>query len=67
MSGKETDWKPDEEETLKLLIRETILAMGAGDPTVLPHKIKERLHGRATGDLDVDEYIKQVLAETKKR
>ena len=67
MTGKKSDWKPDDEETLKGLIRETLLAAGPGDPGALPHKVKERLRGRATGDLDVDAYIKQVLAETKKR
>ncbi len=65
MTDKKPDWAPDDEETLKLLIRETILAADVRDPSALPHKIKERLRGRVTGDLDVDAYIKEVLAEKK--
>ncbi|MEO1243064.1 MAG: hypothetical protein AAFX54_14240 [Pseudomonadota bacterium] len=66
MADKKNEWKPDDEEALKSLIRETILAAGPGDPSALPHKVKERLRGRATGDLDVDACIREVLAEMKK-
>lgn len=66
MADKKTEWKPDDEEALKSLIRETLLAAGSGDPGALPHKVKERLRGRATGDLDVDAYIREVLVEMKK-
>ena len=60
-------WKPEgEEETLKALIRATIESAGPIAPDAIPSKVKERIKGRATGDLDVDAYIKQVLAETKK-
>ena len=65
MTDKKTEWKPDE-ATLKELIRETIKAGGAIDPAVLPSRVKERLQGRATGDLDVDAYIREVLKETAK-
>jgi len=61
MSDK--NWKPDE-EALKALIRKTIDAAGPIAPGALPSKIKERLKGRAAGDLDIDAYIKEVLAET---
>ena len=64
MADKKSTWKPDE-AALKALIRETLLAAGPLDPNALPHKVKERLRGHATGELDVDAYIKEVLAETK--
>lgn len=66
MADKKTEWKPDDQEALKRLIRETLLAAGPGDPGSLPHKVKERLRGQATGTLDVDAYIKEVLGEVKK-
>ncbi len=65
MADKKTEWKPDE-DALKALIRATVMAAGPIDPSVIPHKVKERLKGQATGTLDVDAYIKEVLAETKK-
>lgn len=60
-------WSPDKEEALKALIRQTIDAAGAGDPASLPHRVKERLKGRATGELDVEAYVKEVLRERSKR
>ena len=66
MADKETDWKPDDAEALKALIRATIAAAGPIDPGAIPSRVKERLRGHATGDLDVDAYIKEVLAETKR-
>ena len=65
MTNKKSDWKPDSDEALKQLIRDTIKAGGPIDPHTLPSKIRERLKGRATGDLDVDAYIREVLTETK--
>ncbi len=60
-------WEPDlDEDALKELIRATIANAGPIDPAELPSKIRERIKGRATGDLDVDAYVKQVLRETKK-
>jgi hypothetical protein len=67
MADKKSDWKPDDEEALKALIRETLIAAGPVDPGVIPHRVKERLRGHATGDLDIDAYIKEVLAETAKK
>ena len=60
-------WAPDKEEALKALIRQTISSAGLHDPATLPHRVKERLKGRATGDLDVDAYIRQVLEEEKRK
>ncbi len=63
----EKKWKPDlDEDALKDLIRATIASAGPIDPSELPTKIRERIKGRATGDLDIDAYVKQVLRETKK-
>ncbi len=66
MADKGSDWKPEDEETLKALIRATVMAAGPLDPSVIPHKVKERIRGRATGELDVDAYIREVIAETRK-
>lgn len=59
-------WKPDDEEALKALIRATVMAAGPIPPDAIPSKVKQRLKGRATGDLDIDAYIKEILAETQK-
>ncbi len=67
MADKKSDWKPDlDEDAVKELIRQTIASAGSIDPAELPTKVRERIRGRAVGDLDVDAYIKQVLRETKK-
>lgn len=60
-------WSPDKEAALKALIRQTIDAAGAADADSLPHRVKQRLKGQATGDLDVDAYVKEVLKERKRR
>lgn len=67
MGGKPSDWKPDEEEALKALIRAAIEAAGEQDHAVLPSKIRERIKGRLTGAMDLDAYIADVLREQKKR
>lgn len=66
MADKES-WKPDTDEALKALIRQTIGELGSGDPSTLPHRVRERLKGRARGDLDVEAYVREVLAEQKRR
>ncbi len=55
------------EEALKRLIRDTVSSVGAIAPDDIPHKVKERLRGQATGDLDIDAYIKEALKSRKKR
>ncbi len=66
MTDKKSNWKPDlDEDALKELIRATIASAGSTDPSELPSKVRDRIKGRATGDLDVDAYVKQVLRETK--
>ncbi|MEZ5892818.1 MAG: hypothetical protein R3C58_06695 [Parvularculaceae bacterium] len=64
---KKSAWKPDDEEALKALIRDTVKHAGSVDPSELPSKIRERIKGRISGDLDIDAYVKQVLAEAKKK
>jgi hypothetical protein len=67
MSDKKSDWTPEfDEDALKALIRATVMNAGPIDPSTLPSKVRERIKGRATGDLDIDAYIKQVLRETKR-
>ncbi|MCB2097974.1 MAG: hypothetical protein KDE05_10100 [Parvularculaceae bacterium] len=55
------------EEALKKLIRQTVDNAGAIAPDDIPHKVKERIRGQATGDLDVDAYIAKVLQDRKGR
>lgn len=66
MTDQSSDWKPSDEEALKALIRKTIRSAGELDPAAIPSRVKERLRGRATGDLDVDEYIREALADAGK-
>ncbi len=50
------------EEALRKLIRDTVDSVGAIAPDDIPHKVKERLKGRAVEDVDLDEYIKEAMA-----
>lgn len=62
------DWDPQyDEDALKALIRATVMNAGPIEPDLLPSKVRERIKGRATGDLDVDSYIRQILRETGKK
>ncbi|MAW81054.1 MAG: hypothetical protein CMI63_12520 [Parvularcula sp.] len=61
------NWKPEDEESLKELIRATIKSAGSTDPAQLPSKVRERIKGRVSGDVDIDAYVKKVLAEERKR
>ena len=62
-----TGWSPDKEEAVKKLIRQTIASAGDEDPAALPHRVRERLKGQATGDIDVDAYVREVLRDKRKR
>ncbi|MFQ5564321.1 MAG: hypothetical protein ACE5FO_12220 [Parvularculaceae bacterium] len=64
MSDK-SGWTPDKEKALKSLIRATIEAAGPIDPAAIPHLVKEKLRGQATGDLDVEAYAREVLKEMR--
>ncbi|MEE4213213.1 MAG: hypothetical protein V2I43_28550 [Parvularcula sp.] len=55
-----------DKEALRRIIEATVSAAGEPDPDTLPHQIRQRLEGQATGDLDVDAYIRDVLRELKK-
>lgn len=65
--AEKTSWTPDKEEALKSLIRATIEAAGPIDPASIPHLVKEKLRGQATGDLDVEAYAREVLKELRKK
>lgn len=67
MTDKPSDWKPDDDEALKALIRKTIKSAGEIDPAAIPSKVRERLKGQATGDLDVDAFVQEIIREQKKR
>lgn len=55
------------EDALKKLIRDTVASAGAVAPDDIPHIVKDRIRGQATGDLDVDAYIRETMKARKKR
>jgi len=63
---KNAEWKPDDDEGLKDLIRATIKSAGSTDPAQLPSKVREKIKLRISGEETVDDYVKRVLAESKK-
>ncbi len=67
MADKKPTWKPDDEEGLKALIRATIKSAGSTDPALLPARVREQIKGRIKGDIDIDAYVKRVLAEQQNR
>lgn len=65
--NKPGQWTPQyDEKTLRGLVEEAVRAIGVQDPMLSPSKIRERLVGRVTGDIDLDALIKDVLADLKK-
>jgi hypothetical protein len=66
MIDKKQNWKPDDDETLKDLIRATIKSAGVSDPAALPSKVREQIRARISGDIDINDYVKKVLAESRK-
>ena len=58
-------WKPDREEALKSLIRQTIKSAGDISPADLPHAIKARLKDQAGEGADLDRLIKDILKEQR--
>lgn len=66
MTDQKSDWKPDNAEALKALIRATIAAAGPLDPAAIPSRVKERIKGQAVGDLDVDALINEIVADIGK-
>jgi hypothetical protein len=67
MADKKQTWKPEDEESIKALIRATIKNAGSSDPALLPSKVREQIKGRITGDIDIDAYVKRVLAEQQNK
>lgn len=66
MAPKAIDEKA-KEEAIKRLIRDTVESVGAIAPGDIPHKVKERLRGQATGDLDIDACIREAIKARKRR
>jgi len=60
---RKSSWKPDTDEALKVLIRQTIDAAGPMEAGTLPHRLKERLKSQIDGTVDLDAMIKEVLKE----
>lgn len=58
-------WKPDTDEALKALIRQTIKEMGETDPAAIPHLVKRKLKSQAAGDLDIEAYVREVLRDLR--
>jgi hypothetical protein len=62
--------KPDapqlDKAALRRIIEATVSASGEPDPSVLPHVIRQRLEGQATGNIDVDAYIEEVMRDMKR-
>lgn len=63
MSADKKQWSPDQGEALKALIKKTIESAGPLAPDAIPHQVKAVIRGQATGDLDVDAYIKEVMRQ----
>lgn len=60
-------WKPTN-AALEKLVRDAIRAAGPGvRPEELPHIVRARLAGAATGEKDLDTLVRHVLADMKKR
>lgn len=55
-----------DKDAIRRLIEATVVASGEPDPSTLPHQIRQKLEGRATGDIDLEQYIQQVLQEMKR-
>jgi len=55
-----------DENALRRLIEATVSAAGETDPSELPHAIRRKLAGQATGATDLDQTIADVLKTLKK-
>lgn len=67
MADKKLNWKPEDEDSIEELIRATIKNAGLTDPALLPSKVREQIKGRLKGDIDIDAYVKRVLAERQNK
>lgn len=52
-----------DKDAIRKMIEAAVASAGDQDPSTLPHRIRQRLEGQATGELDLDVYIKQILRE----
>lgn len=60
-------FKPESDETLKKLVRETQKAAGADHRTAPPHRVRQRLEDQASGEIGVDDYVKRQSTEQRRR
>ena len=66
MMSSDKTWKPEfDEATLRGLIEEAVQAIGPNDPGLSPPKVRARLVGRITGEVDLDRLIGEIIAEQK--
>lgn len=54
-----------DQEAIKRLIEATIAAAGDQDPAALPHLIRRQLQGQVSGNLNLDDLIKQVMRQRR--
>ena len=55
------------DRALKALIDKTVSSAGAIEPDDRPHTVKDRIRRQASGDLDVDGYVKDAVKSRKKK
>ena len=60
-------FKPENDEALKKLVRETVKAADADDPSVPPHRVRDRVRRQAKGEIGVEEYVRRQQAERKNK
>jgi hypothetical protein len=57
----------DKAKALDKLMKQTIRSAGAVAPDEIPHRTKDRLRGVASGEMHVDDYVKELKKPKKKR
>lgn len=62
MTDKPTSPLSDRE--LRRLIAETAAGLGEGDPAQLPHRVRTRLQGQVSDDLDIQAILADLARET---
>ncbi|MEM0929440.1 MAG: hypothetical protein AAGI89_09125 [Pseudomonadota bacterium] len=55
-----------DEDAIRRLIEATVSAAGETDPSELPHQVRRKLAGQATGAVDLEATIADVLRGIKK-
>lgn len=65
--GKKSIDDEDKEKALKNLIKETVSSAGTIAPDESPQKVKDRIRRQASGELDVDDYVKEAKKRDNKK